>query len=420
MERGPGRPRFFSFQNLKMRLSAGLVLTAIFLTSRAQAEDAISRGRYLAILGDCSGCHTSEHGAAYAGGLPFNARFGTVYSTNITPDRQTGIGAWTADQFYRALHEGRAADGRHLYPAFPYVYFSRLSRRDTDDLFAYLKTLKPVSQAPTPNRLIFPFNVRAGLAFWNWLYRPKAPPYIDPAAPADWKRGEFIVNGPGHCAGCHTPKDVLFGDIAGKELAGGVVDNWFAANLTGNHQAGLGKWSRQDVARFLATGRNTYATAAGSMQEKVTLSTSHMSDGDRAAIAAYLKSLKPSDEPQPRVPDRRQMTAGQAVFVQNCLVCHAPPGQPDQPANSGLPDYPKLGGDTLILGRDPTTVLRIILQGAQSPITPNDKTSFSMPSFATLSDEKIADVATYIRNSWGNRAEPVSAHTVKTLRARLQ
>jgi mono/diheme cytochrome c family protein len=403
-----------------MRFFAGLLFASAVLASPVRAEDAVSRGRYLAILGDCAGCHTREHGAAYAGGLPFQARFGTVYSTNITPDMQTGIGTWTNDQFYRALHEGIAADGRHLYPAFPYVYFSRISRQESDDLFAFLKSLKPVRQPPTPNKLIFPFNIRAGLILWNWLYLPKAPPKFDPAASAAWKRGEYIVNGLGHCGGCHTPKDILFGDITSKLLTGGVVDNWYAADLTGNPHVGLGKWGSDDLVRFLATGRNPYATAAGNMQEKVTLSTSHMTNEDRAAIATYLKSL-PSDPPHtPRPPEPAQMVAGQAIFVARCQSCHQAPGQPDQAGPGPLPDYPKLAGDTLILGRDPTTVVRTILQGAESPVTPNEKTTYSMPAFPVLGDEEIAAVATYIRNSWGNHGEPVTPHAVKTLRARLQ
>ena len=406
--------------DLEMRLFASFLFTLALLTNGARAETSVSRGRYLAILGDCAGCHTKAHGSAYAGGLPFRTQFGTVYSTNITPDRETGIGTWTADQFYRAVHEGIAADGHHLYPAFPYVYFSRLTRRDTDDLFAFLHSLKPVRQAPTPNQLIFPFNIRAGLIFWNWLYLPKAPPKIDPAAPAAWKRGEYIVNGLGHCAACHTPKDILFGDVTEKALTGGVVDNWHAADLTGNPHRGLGKWSQDDVAHFLATGRNKYATAAGNMQEKVSLSTSHMTEEDRAAIAIYLKSLSPSKTQAAETPAAAPMAKGEAIFVARCQACHQPPGQPDQPGPGPLPDYPKLAGDTLILGRDPTTVARIILQGAESPVTPNGKNTYSMPAFAALNDGQVAAVATYIRNSWGNRAGAVSPHAVKTLRAELQ
>jgi mono/diheme cytochrome c family protein len=402
-----------------MRLVYG-ILFCLTVTAQAQeqAQDAVSRGRYLAILGDCAGCHTRAQGPAYSGGLSFNARFGTVYSTNITPDRDTGIGTWNEDQFYRALHEGVAADGRHLYPAFPYIYFTRISRQDSDDLFAFLKTLKPVHQDPTPNQLVFPFNLRWGLIFWNWLYLSRTPP-PDSARPAQWKRGEYLVNGLGHCAGCHTPKNLLFGDIQNKALTGGLADNWYAANLTGSAVDGLGKWSHDDLTKYLATGRNKYATAAGNMQEKVTLSTSHMTGDDRAAIATYLKSLPPQKMADSKIPDRKQMASGEAFFVQHCKICHQPPGQPDQPGPGPLPDYPKLAGDTLILGRDPTTVLRIILEGAASPVTPNEHTTYSMPSFATLSDQQIADVATYIRNSWGNRASPVGAAEVQSLRARI-
>lgn len=402
-----------------MRISAGLLLALTALCAPAQAQDAAARGRYLAILGDCAGCHTRQHGPAFAGGLPFTAQFGTVYSTNITPDKQTGIGNWSADQFFRALHDGIAADGTHLYPAFPYIYFSRITRRDTDDLFAYLKTLKPVYQKPTPDKLIFPFNIRLGLTFWNWLFKPKTPPQIPANQSPQWKRGEYLVNGLGHCAACHTPKNLLFGDIASRPLGGGLVDNWFAANLTERRRDGLGKWSHQDVVRFLATGRNKYATAAGNMQEKVSLSTSHMTDADRNAIATYLKSLPANGPLGIAIPDAKQMAAGQVVFVQSCQGCHAPPGQPDQPGPGPLSDYPKLGGDTLVMGQNPTTVVRIILQGAESPVTPNGHTTYSMPSFATLSDRDIADVATYLRNSWGNHAPPVSRSDVHALRAKI-
>jgi|SRR5579883_1169206 len=403
-----------------MRFFAALLLALAGLSSQAHAEDAVGRGRYLAILGDCGGCHTREHGAPFAGGLAFRSQFGTVYSTNITPDRTTGIGAWTADQFYRALHDGIAADGHHLYPAFPYVYFRRISRRESDDLFAFLHSLKPVRQAPTPNKLIFPLNIRAGLIFWNWLYLPKASPRIDPAASPAWKRGEYLVNGLGHCGACHTPKDILFGDKSSEALTGALLDNWYAANLTGNMHAGLGKWTSQDLTRFLATGRSRFATAAGNMQEKVSQSTSHFSDADRAAIATYLKSLPADRSRTPTPPKSEQMKEGEALFVSRCQGCHQAPGQPNPFRTQSLPDYPWLGGDTLILGRDPTTVLRIILQGAQSPATPNEKLSYSMPAFATLSDDQIAAVATYIRNSWGNQAGPVSSFAVKTLRAKLR
>lgn len=402
---------------LHMRFLA--VMFALFMTVPAHAGGSAERGKYLAVLGDCAGCHTAPLGAAFAGGLPFHSTFGTVYSTNITPDQGTGIGGWTEEQFYRALHDGIAPGGRHLYPALPYAYFTRITRRDTADLFAYLKTLRPVDAPPTPNKLTFPFNIRRGLAFWNALYLDKSPPKIPAGATAQWKRGEYLVNGLGHCAACHTPKTILFGDIRSNALTGGVVGHWYSANLTGGDIDGLGRWSQAELAQYLATGRNKYATAAGTMQEKVTSSTSRMTGADRAAIAAYFKSLPARPHAQSAAPDSRQMASGQVVFVQHCQVCHQPPGKPDQTAG-GLPPYPRLAGDTLVLGHDPTTVLHIILGGAESPVTANERTTFSMPAFPTLSDQQIADVATYIRNSWGNHAAPATKDAVTHLRAHIQ
>lgn len=408
-----------------------LAIFSLLLASNvSEAAPAFSgdaaRGHYLAVLGDCAGCHTRSGGAPFTGGLPFESRFGTVYSTNITPDPQTGIGGWTQAQFYRALHDGIAADGTHLYPAFPYVYFRRLSRRDTDDLFAYLHTLKPVHRAPTPNGLKFPFNIRVMMVFWNWLFLPaeghKPNVVSGEKHSAAWRRGEFLVNGLGHCAACHTPKNILFGDVRSQALTGATISHWFAANLTGAPQTGLSKWSLQDVRTYLHTGRNRYATAAGTMQEKVSSSTSHMTDADRRAIATYLKSL-PANGPTggDTKPGPQQIKAGQAVFVQHCEVCHQAPQNVDATDKAApLPDYPQLGGDTLVLGRDPTTVLRVILQGAQAPDTPEKALGYSMPSFATLSDQQVADVATYIRASWGNQASPVTGDTVTALRDAIQ
>jgi mono/diheme cytochrome c family protein len=402
---------------LHMRLYAPLFFALAVLANQAHAEDAVSRGSYLAVLGDCAGCHTKAHGPAFSGGLPFQAQFGTVYSTNITPDKQTGIGSWTEDQFYRAVHDGIAADGHHLYPALPYVYFSRLTRHDTDDLFAFLHSVKPVRQAPTPNELIFPFNIRAELIFWNWLYLPKSPPKIDPAAPAEWKRGEYIVNGLGHCAACHTPKDILFGDLTSKALTGGAVANWFAADLTGNVRTGLGKWTAGDIVHFLATGRNQYATAAGTMEEKITSSTSHMTPADLHAIATYLKTLAPRTPVQFQNPRPEQMERGRGVYLAHCQECHAADGEPRGPGARGR--YPNLAGDTLVMGRDPTTVLRIILTGGTAPPVKGKPAIKPMPDFAKLNDGMIADVSTYIRNAWGNSAPLVSATRVHWLRRAL-
>ena len=401
-----------------MQIFAGLLLALAALTMPAQAQDAVARGRYLAILGDCAGCHTQPHGLAFAGGLPFDAQFGTVYSTNITPDKQTGIGNWTADQFYDAIHDGAAADGTHLYPALPYVYFSRIDRQDTDDLFAYLRSLKPVHKPPTPNQLMFPFNIRFGLVFWNWLYGPKPAPALPAGRSMEWKRGEYLVNGLGHCAACHTPKNLLFGDETSKPLAGGVVDNWFANNLAGGQVEGLGRWQSADIEQFLATGISPHAIAAGSMLEKINSSTSRMMPQDRAAIATYLKSLPPQTLAAAENSRPEQMARGRGLYQAHCESCHAPDGHPGTSGSSA--GYPGLAGDTLVMGRDPITVLRIILTGGTAPSVRGKPAIKPMPAFQHLDDGMIADIASYIRNAWGNRAPPVSATQVYQLRGALK
>ncbi len=399
---------------MRLFLALLILLGLLFQAQPAQAADA-ERGRYLAILGDCAGCHTKPHGQAFAGGLPFNAQFGTVYSTNITPDRETGIGGWSTDDFYRALHEGMAPGGKHLYPAFPYIYFARITRQDTDDLFAFLHTLRPVRRPPTPNRLIFPANLRFGLIAWDWLFFDKNSPKVPAHADAAWRRGEYLVNGLGHCGACHTPKNMLFGEDTSKPLAGGTVDHWFAANLTGSAAEGLGSWSHDDVISFLVTGRGSHATAAGSMLEKVTSSTSRMRREDVAAIATYLKSLPPQPPLPAERPRPEQLARGQGFYRAHCQTCHAPDGRP-RDGNAG---YPSLAGDTLVIGHDPTTVLRLILKGGAGPVLPGHPIIKPMPGFEKLDEGQVADVASYIRNAWGNDAPAVSATQVHRLRQAL-
>jgi mono/diheme cytochrome c family protein len=379
----------------------------------ACAQDAIARGRYLAAVGDCTGCHASANGSPYSGGQPLAAGFGTVYSSNITPDRQTGIGNWTQQQFYEAMHDGIRANGAHLYPAFPYAYFTHASRADTDAIYAYLQSVPPVHALPPANRLLFPFNIRAVVWFWNRMYLDTSAFQSDPSQSAAWNRGAYLINGLGHCGGCHTPKNALFGDQMNKAFTGADLDHWFAANLRPDTLDGLGRWSAPDIVEYLKTGRNRYAAAAGSMQEVVMRSTSHMSDGDLTAIATYLTALPALPGHAVAEPEARAMQAGETVFVQSCAICHAPAdaGQP--------PDYPKLSNNPLVNGSDPATVLRIILQGAQSAATANAHTGYSMPAFVALSDEEIANVATYIRNAWGNRASAVRREDVRSLRATL-
>jgi len=394
-----------------MRYFFGLALAA-FLALPAQAQDA-GRGKYLAILGDCAGCHTGPKQPAFSGGLPFVTPFGTIYSTNITADPDTGIGKWNAADFYLALHDGVAPGGKHLYPAFPYVYFRRFSRQDSDDLYSYLHTLTAVHRPSTPNKLMFPFDLRFGMIFWNWLYFDKAAPEIPAHASDDIKRGEFLVNGPGHCAACHTPKTILFGDETDKELSGGLVEDWFAPDVSGGTSDGLTKWSVEDVVSFLATGANRFTTVAGSMKEKISTSTSHMNPTDLRSIALYLKSLTPAPSPAWERPRPEQLERGRGIYQAHCESCHADNGLPLQGK------YPPLAGNTMVMSRDPTSVVRIILDGGAAPVRAGEPPTHPMPGFGGLDDGQIADAATYIRNAWGNSAAAVSASDAHSLRLSL-
>lgn len=395
-------------------LLIALLFAFVTFESIAAETPQVARGRYLAIEGDCVVCHTRPGigNPSFAGGYPLHAAPGTVYSSNITPDKQTGIGNWTAQQFYRALHDGISADGRHLYPAFPYVYFAQLSRADSDALFAYLKTVKPVHYQPPENSLIFPMNIRGLMAFWNALYLNTHPFKANPSRSPVWNRGAEIVLGVGHCGACHSPKNILFADSAGSVMQGNLTDGWFAPNLTGSKPDGLGDWTAADISQYLKTGVNRFTHVTGAMRDVIEKSTSLMTDADRSAIAAYLKALPPSPRTLPKWPDSVAMQTGQSVFVARCAVCHMVRG-------TGNADYPTLAHNTIVQASNPDTVLRVILEGSQAVRTGDGEVGFSMPAFPVLNDEDLSDVATYIRNSWGNRAQPVSASQTRSFRKSL-
>jgi len=391
----------------------GLLAAISIFSTACAADDLIARGKYLATLGDCSSCHTLPGAPAFAGGVAFRTPFGTLYSTNISPDRETGIGKWSAGDFHRAMHSGVRPDGTHLYPAFPYTNFTLLSRKDTDAIFAYLKTIRPAHAPARESKLRFGLGWRGLVAGWNWLNFKPGEFRPDSAQSAVWNRGVFLVHGLGHCGLCHTPKNALYANRPDQALWGEVMENWFAADLTGNDQEGLGKWSVADITQYLKTGRSARGRVSGTMTEVVRNSTSQMSDGDRLAIATYLKSL-PASHPitHEQRPSSETMQEGEAVYTQTCSLCHEAHGR--DPAIA-----PSLHGDTVVLSRNPTTVVRIILQGTQSFRSPNECVGFSMPAFAALSDREIAGVATFIRNTGGNRAPEVTAANVSALRNAL-
>jgi mono/diheme cytochrome c family protein len=368
----------------------------------------VARGRYVVAEADCEGCHTKQGGQSFAGGRPIATPFGTVLSANLTP---AGIGDWTPDQFYRALHEGIDDEGKHLYPAFPYTYYTKMSRADSNAAFAYLKTLKPVETHYDRNQLNFPFNIRFLMTFWNWLFLKKGEYQPNPAKSAEWNRGAYLVEGPGHCGACHTPTNLLGGPRTHDAYQGGRFGLWFAPDITPNKRTGLGGWSRDELLAFLKTGRNAHAQASGEMGEVVNYSTSQLTDADLGAIATYLADRPASPVQTPAGPDAAVMRQGQAIWQDSCSACHRMDGQ-------GAPRFfPPMPGDANLQQRDPTTIVHIVLTGVRTAPTGATPTPLSMPSYAwKLNDDQIAAVLTYVRNSWGNRASPVSAHDVAGLR----
>lgn len=374
----------------------------------------IRRGQYLVAAGDCLACHQREGGEPFAGGLGLNTPFGVIYTPNITPDRNTGIGAWTSDQFYRAMHDGKGAQGEDLYPAFPYPWFRRVSREDDDAIFAYLATVPAVNYSPPKNDLPFPLNFRSLVGAWNLLYLDGHNFQSDPGQSAEWNRGAYLVNGLGHCGGCHTPKNFLGADKSKQELQGGNLDNWVAPDLTSNSRIGLGDWSVDDIAEFLASGRNAHAAAGGDMADVITHSTSHMSDADRRAIAVYLKSQPASPSVASSAPDAGAMRRGAGIYSDACSSCHLDNGV----GQSRL--FPPLGKDAMLQQADPTGLEHLILGGTRVGVSASRPSPLGMPSFAwKLTDQEIADVSTFIRNSWGNQAAAVAATDVGALRKKL-
>ena len=404
---------------LKQALLAGAVCAAAFATaSRADTDfNRVQRGKYLVDAGDCKDCHTAEDGKPFAGGRALQTPFGVIYSANITPDRATGIGAWSGDQFYRALHEGIDAGGHRLYPAFPYPYYTHVTRGDVADILAYLQSIAPVSNRPPANDLPFPLNQRTVMHVWNWMYFQDGTFRPDPKKSQQWNRGAYLVEGLGHCGACHTPKNFAGADENSSVLQGGNLQNWFAPNLDPDLRAGLGHWSAADIVEYLKTGRNQFSNATGPMSEVVQYSTSKLTDDDLHAVATYLKDLpkksQDNDNTKPSV-DANVANAGKAIFGDQCAECHGADG-------AGEPTFfPPLKGNNNVQQADPTTAIRVILEGARSVPTKARPTPLSMPAFDwKLSDAQIAAVATYIRSAWGNAASPVTAGQVAPVRKNI-
>ncbi len=373
----------------------------------AASSAGTGRGAYLVAAGDCIACHTATGGAPFAGGRAIETPFGTAYAGNITPDAATGIGAWSKDDFWRALHEGRSRDGRLLYPAFPYQNFTRVTREDADAMYEHLRTVPAVSRANTPHALRFPYDTKVALMGWRALYFRPGSFEPDAARGEEWNRGAYLVRGLGHCDACHAGRNLLGAVTHSLDLGGGLIpmQNWYAPPLAPSRDP-------EHVARFLKSGATPRGTAMGPMSEVVYRSTQHLSPADARAIAAYLESLPSVPPPgEAAAPDPAAMARGAAVYGEHCAQCH---GDDGKGAGSA---YPALVQNLSVITPLPANVVKAILYGGYAPATAANPRPYGMPPyFATLNERDTAAVATYIRGSWGNRASPVSTLQVDRYR----
>lgn len=377
-------------------------------------EQQVERGKYVAAMGDCAACHTVHGKPEYAGGYALQTPFGVIKASNITQDVETGIGGWTAEQFDRAVRHGVGTHG-YLYPAMPYTAYTKMTDQDISDLWAYMKTISPVKQKVVENELPFPYNQRFLLAGWNSLFFKDERFSAAADATPEVTRGDYLVNGPGHCSSCHTGKNPLGGDVAGT-LQGGTLQGWHAPDLTPNPHTGLGKWTTQDIVTYLKTGTGRQAVASGPMQEAVENSTQHLTDSDLAAIAAYLQQLPESTHNRPEAITAAdpQMVIGKIVMESQCNACHGSDG-------AGVRNMiPMLKGNPQVNAPDISSLVHTILMGVEGPMTTGNPTGAGMPRFDwKLPDDDVAAVLTYIRNSWGNSGSRVTASEVKQARAQL-
>jgi mono/diheme cytochrome c family protein len=381
----------------------------------------INRGEYLARAGDCVACHTTPNGKAFAGGRPMVTPFGALYVPNITPDDDTGIGKWTADDFYRMMHTGVSKDGTLLYPAMPFASYTKVTRDDSDAIFSYLMSVTPVKQQNRPHELQFPFNNRDLLLGWRTLYFKEGEYKTDATQSAEWNRGAYLVQGLGHCAMCHTAINALGGSSESKAFEGGMIpnQNWYAPSLTSNREAGLGNWDIKDIVDLLQVGASHRGTTYGPMAEVVYNSLQYLSDEDVKAMAVYLKALPQRDsEPPPtsqaRLVNPAVMETGRKVYATQCAMCHGDEGKGNAPA------YPPLAGNQSITMASPVNSIRMVLNGGYAPGTKKNLRPHGMPPFGhILKDAEVAAVVTYIRVAWENSGTPVAPAQANELRKLL-
>lgn len=421
-------------------VAALLVLAAVILLpprptppQEALAADwqpAQGEGEYVMRLADCAACHTAEGGQPFAGGRPIASPLGTIWSSNITPDPDHGIGQYTLDEFRAALVDGIRQDGAHLYPAMPYENYRKMSEEDIRALYAYfMQEVVPVAQTPPATDLAFPFDQRWGIRLWNWvaLGEPGFHPHMGDAL---LDRGAYLAEGPGHCGACHSPRNLVMaqdGLKAGDEgfLTGGEIDGWSVPPLAGPESAVAG-WSMDDLRLFFASGRNDHVGVLGEMRLVIDESTQYWTEGDIDALSAYLfelnKGVSPR-HPDPTAVDRTaemltaatDLSPGARLYLDNCNACHFVRGQGADQV------FPELAGSSLVNGPKPTGIIDVILRGAALPSTEARPYRLRMPAFGDrLSDAEVAELASFVRSAWGNTAGPVTEAEVAAHRQALE
>ena len=410
-----------------------LVLTLVSFGALAETSgELVKRGEYLARAGDCVACHTAKGGKPFAGGLAMATPIGTIYSTNITPDKQTGIGDYSYDDFQKAVRQGIAKTGDTLYPAMPYPSYAVVSDEDMHALYAYfMQGVPAVEQANKATDIPWPLSMRWPLVIWRKMFAPEVKPF-EPSTQDDEgvNRGRYLVEGLAHCGACHTPRSitmqekVLNGHDNTTYLAGSSspIDGWTASNLRGDNRDGLGRWSQQELEQFLRYGRNDQTAVFGGMTDVVEHSLQYLTDADITAIARYLKTLAPQDPHQtPFTADDtvakalwkgNDQQAGASEYVDSCAACHKTDG-------TGYKRFfPQLKGNPVVLADDPTSLIHIILTGARLPAVAGAPTAITMPAFGwRMNDQQVADLVNFVRSSWGNtQSSTVSASDVAKIR----
>lgn len=394
-----------------MRIIFVLALAVLMGTAAQAAPEQVERGEYLARIGNCAGCHTAPGGEPYAGGRPLASPFGTFYAPNITPDPSTGIGRWSAEQFWGALHEGERPDGTALYPACPYPSYTRVRREDVAAIHAYLRTIPPVQREDRPHVLSWPASSRALVAAWQWLYFEPAAWQPDPQRSQQWNRGAYLVEGLGHCSACHAERNFLGATRSDPAAPGSTVHGWYAPSLHDSTEAGLQGYEPARAAALLRRGKAGDAATMGPMADVVFESLQYLSPADAAAMAAYLRSLpdQAPASPQPkRLSPARRAAAGElgrAVYEEHCQDCHGEDGEGSETA-------PALAGNRTVTMDDQTNLRTIIRLGGYPPSTHGNPRPYGMPPFHHLNAEQLRALITYLRTSWGN-AEPTGLGTAR-------